>query len=333
MSSTIDAPVTLNNFSVSIRADTAQDGQAAVAAQHVKENGNHYVKLVDHTEYSLALHNNRDTRARAEVTIDNEHMGNWILHPHQRVHLERPIKAQRKFTFVADTSKAAASAGVVAGKKENGLVSIKFVPEKPRETQALWDSLCLNKSSGMRVGLFGGRAGTSRGSFGAFGSSRDAGNFESSNAGASRSVMQDNNIEDECVQDDCAPERENCSRVSFGAFGSAAPGAAAGFLFSKPAAASRGISTKESLSNARSGATILGAQSNQTYGTAPDVTDIDEPNVTTITLRLIAVDPPAPEPKYMHLSSLRGPVATQVPPPLPSSSSSSQRFETQPAYL
>jgi len=67
------------------------------------------------------------------------------------------------------------------------------------------------------------------------------------------------------------------------------------------------------LANARSGATILGAQSSQTFHTVSDITNEDTDLITTITVRLIVG---AGRAEYMSLSRLRPIMSTSVPPPI-----------------
>ena len=60
------------------------------------------------------------------------------------------------------------------------------------------------------------------------------------------------------------------------------------------------------------GATVLGNATGQQFQDVSSITDIDEPNVTTITVRLVAAlgyDP--------IWSASPAPVATPVPPPIP----------------
>lgn len=254
--------ITLGSFSLGISFNSFTK-----TAERITENGNHYFRLPNNSEYTLVLKNNRDVRCRAEVSIDGESVGNWILDPLATLRLERPVAVDRKFTFVDDKSKAAASVGVVAGKSENGLLQVKFVPEM---------APVMRSSRQLERGGTGSKK------------SKTKSVEYSDSRGASDHFFDecDDGGEEECDMEESSP-------------------------FAKSAASS--------ISESRSGATILGAQSSQKFRNVSDITNIDEANVATITVRLVVAPP---REKYMSLSSMnstvaaKGPLATSIPPPV-----------------
>jgi hypothetical protein len=99
-------------------------------SNHFVRNGYHYCSLPHKTEYKLKLNNNHSTQCDASVTIDDEFMGVWRIPAYNFITIERPVKVQRKFTFMKEDSSEARGAGIVQGSDSNGLVKVVFTPEK-----------------------------------------------------------------------------------------------------------------------------------------------------------------------------------------------------------
>lgn len=285
----IESPkmVSLNGFAARV---SRTSGTSALAPDPtlVTEGEHHYVQVADHSEYGILLRNTRAVRVRAEIRIDGESVGTWILSAHQTVTIERPVKEKRAFTFVADTSAAAKSAGVVAGASKNGLISVTFTPEKPQ--------------------VFRSRGGARVSKSCSFGGSRGGDLYLSETSGGSSSMRESRRSYNEsCVDDDSAEVID----MSFTLFDGAPDSPSAGSASAKPASA--GSAAPESLSKCKSGATVLGQTNNQVYHTVSDITDEDLENVATIHFRLVVAPPRA---EYLGLHTLNKPMSTSVPPPL-----------------
>jgi hypothetical protein len=279
-SSPAPSMVPLNGFAAGV-SRTSGTSASDPDPTLVTEGEHHYVQVTDHSEYGILLRNTRGVRSRAEIRIDGESVGTWILSAHQTVTIERPIKEKRAFTFVADTSAAAKSAGVVAGASQNGLVSVTFTPEKEQ--------------------LFHSRGGASATRFR---KESHGGDFSEASRDSSRRITNEKSML--CCQESCADD-DGAALADLVEAGSASMNSAS----AKPAAA--GSAARESLSKCKSGATVLGQTNNQAYHTVSDITDEDKENVTTIILRLI-VAPPRPE--FLGLHTLNKPISTSIPPPL-----------------
>src|SRR5690348_10484827 len=91
-----------------------------------------YIPLDNGSNYKIRLSNKHEYRCDAEVTIDGEDIGTFRLKPYQTSTIERPGDVAKKFTFYRETSGVAQRAGVTEGKEENGLIQVRFIPEKRR---------------------------------------------------------------------------------------------------------------------------------------------------------------------------------------------------------
>lgn len=99
-------------------------------AQYSCVDGGRYVTLPDRSEYSLRLRNLGPTEADVEVEIDGLDMGDWRVHAHSSILIDRPSHQARKFTFVSETGAIARETGNIPGKEENGLIRVTFRPGK-----------------------------------------------------------------------------------------------------------------------------------------------------------------------------------------------------------
>lgn len=100
-------------FTVDIVAPTAREFSIG---------GNNYVALPNMTQYSIAIHNNHHTRCDAEVHVNGEVVGQWVVQAHSSVTIDRPAGIARRFTFVDET-----------GGEMNGVVSVIFKPAKEKD--------------------------------------------------------------------------------------------------------------------------------------------------------------------------------------------------------
>lgn len=110
-----------NVFSIGIRAPNAR--------KFIRD-GHTYVALSNYSEYKIYISNEHYTRCDAEVHVDGETVGTWVIQPHSSVTIDRPANVAKKFTFVEETSDAARRTGAVVGSDLNGLVSVIFKPAK-----------------------------------------------------------------------------------------------------------------------------------------------------------------------------------------------------------
>lgn len=109
--------------------------------------GQHYICLNHGQKYRIAVRNDRGTRASVEIRIDGATVGKWVLGPHSRATIERPVDVPKKFTFYREDSGEAKSIGVEQGASENGLVECVFIAEheqiqplrRPTRYRGIWD--------------------------------------------------------------------------------------------------------------------------------------------------------------------------------------------------
>lgn len=111
-----------NGFGVKIITQRDQD--------KLQRGSYNYVALYNNSEYSLHLTNDRSTEAMAEVYIEGEKVGTWLIPAKESITVDRPVDVQRKFTFFRETDSRAISAGVTPGEEINGLIKVIFYPKK-----------------------------------------------------------------------------------------------------------------------------------------------------------------------------------------------------------
>lgn len=90
-----------------------------------------YVALDNNSEYKLRLTNDRSTDAMAEVHIEGEKIGVWLIPAQTNIVIDRPADVARKFTFLNERDSTAIAAGVIPGDTSNGLIKVVFYPKKP----------------------------------------------------------------------------------------------------------------------------------------------------------------------------------------------------------
>lgn len=96
----------------------------------ITRNGHKYYSLRHRETYKVVLYNDSDRRVNAELYIDGERMGKWRINSFSHITIERPTDVNRKFVFVKENSWEASMGDVQSGKSSNGLIEVKFIPEK-----------------------------------------------------------------------------------------------------------------------------------------------------------------------------------------------------------
>lgn len=94
--------------------------------------GERYIPLEDGAEYKIRMVNDSDRRVNAYVTIDANFVGSFRIDDRDDFIIERPgtDRGNKKFVFVKAKGFTARISGVDSQKEENGLISVRFVPEK-----------------------------------------------------------------------------------------------------------------------------------------------------------------------------------------------------------
>lgn len=114
--------VTLNEFGFTIVADDV--------THLTKNNGRfHYFSLPNLSDYKIKLVNNRETRSDAVVSVDGEKIGTWRVPAFSSITIQRPANVNRKLVFVKEDTYTAKYAGVTRNDPNNGLVTVVFKPE------------------------------------------------------------------------------------------------------------------------------------------------------------------------------------------------------------
>lgn len=98
---------------------------------------NFYVPLQHGSEYSIKMWNRASTRCDAKVSIDGQEVGTWRIPARESIKIERPSNISRKFTFYEEGSGESKQAGIISGGESNGLVSVRFIPEKYSEIKPM----------------------------------------------------------------------------------------------------------------------------------------------------------------------------------------------------
>lgn len=115
---------------------------------------NFYVPLPHGSEYSIKMWNRASTRCDAKVSIDGQDVGTWRIPAREYIKIERPSNISRKFTFYEEGTSESKQAGITSGGDSNGLVSVRFIPEKYREIIPMFFG-----DRDESIGMFGSRDG------------------------------------------------------------------------------------------------------------------------------------------------------------------------------
>jgi len=118
-----------NNFTLKIDVNPYGDDNAPYAP----ETPDGYVSMAHKQTYAIELTNYNSLSAEAEISIDGRMVGSYMLRKNSSFALEHPSKSNKKFTFLASNTPEAQTAqlGCIA-KDKLGVVSVKFIPEKPK---------------------------------------------------------------------------------------------------------------------------------------------------------------------------------------------------------
>jgi hypothetical protein len=258
--------VTTNDFSVNIIAPSANS---------FRKNGGDYCSLKHREEYKLKLSNNRNTKCDAEVFIDNETVGIWRIGSNDSIIIERPVKINRKFTFLKENSIEARQSGISSGLSYNGLVKIVFKPEVKR----FYDFSFLNYGSTDEP-------------YNSRGATYDIDNNISLFKNSGLNKYSKSKSTEQLF--DCANSADNCFND---------------VIYEKSPNILTSFSSAPTFS---SGATTLGDISHQEFNMLDTITDIDHANITTIHLRLVYSD--GGQKPYISLKDMNYQFSNPVPP-------------------
>lgn len=307
--STQSWPIALNGYSVNVVTKGIFGFTTFIPT--VERNGNTYYSLKHESEYSITMTNSNRTKCDASVFIDGENMGTWRVDPYSSITIDRPVSTARKFTFVKEKSSEAEMGGVSAGKSENGLVKVVFTPEDLQEyiRSTSFDRFANSRhidpnrvtgfgcpslntlDAGFGSTQFGAGSGALCGATNAGFGCATTTLFGATNAGFGGATTTNfGSIQNDCEQlqqQSGVFKRDNSSKRGgmFG-FGSAQP-----------------------TQKLKTGATVLGNESNQKFGNAKSISSYGPP--TTIHLRLVVAEPEPPRQKYV---SIKQPASNSVPP-------------------
>jgi hypothetical protein len=97
-----------------------------------------YVRMRHGEQYSLEIGNHSGDTVNLYVKIDGLSVGDFQIGPYKTAVLERPIGAQQRFTFFASGTSEAGTVGESSiDRADKGLVSVEFVPPRPRPLTTL----------------------------------------------------------------------------------------------------------------------------------------------------------------------------------------------------
>lgn len=126
-----------NGFRLDIKANNNYDDDKNII-ERVQKDGNIYFTLKNNTKYLIELTNKRSTRAQANVKIDGNLIGRFIIDPYNNIYIKRPVAEDRALIFVAENSHEGEIAGVISKRYENGIIEVEFLPEKEKENIAYY---------------------------------------------------------------------------------------------------------------------------------------------------------------------------------------------------
>ena len=121
---------------------------------------NGYVVMQHGQHYKVSMRNKTNKRCQASLTIDGKHIADYIINSYQTISIERPVDSIKKFTFYrTDVSyPTPAQTGIIAGKYQNGVIEVTFIPEKQFKTSPIVsycrDDMFMNTSLGARTHSF-----------------------------------------------------------------------------------------------------------------------------------------------------------------------------------
>lgn len=91
-----------------------------------------YVGAPSGKRFKIHLQNNKREKCDTTLKFEGKEMGKFRVDPYQTFVVERPSDEDKSFMVHAEQSATGKAAGVVAGKKENGVIEVHVVFEKPQ---------------------------------------------------------------------------------------------------------------------------------------------------------------------------------------------------------
>ena len=258
-----------NNFSVEVIAEGV--------AKFKKDDFN-YVSIKHKSNFKLKFTNNRDTPADAILTIEGVNNGTYRVPSHGSLTAERPSGAKKLFVALVEDTKESNSAGITTGDKDNGLITVKFVPEKDKYQKVR--NLCHTNIN---------NAITDKSSENCYTLSNEC-HIESTRTKCHLESARYEKYDECCESVEVSPKKSIFGRL------------ADAFKTNEPKV--------QSEVNYKGVGIALGGESSQTFIDVPLITDVDELNVTTIKIRLVS---PA-EPEYISVRKA-GNLANPKDPP------------------
>lgn len=96
---------------------------------------NRYVEMKHGTQYGVTMKNNTSKRCQASLSIDGEHIGDYIIDKYASITIHRPLHSHKQFTFYRSDSDCSFHSGIIPGRRQNGVVEVTFIPERNVYTQ------------------------------------------------------------------------------------------------------------------------------------------------------------------------------------------------------
>jgi hypothetical protein len=96
---------------------------------------NRYVEMKHGQQYGVTMRNNTSTSCQATLTIDGEHMGDFLIKGYSSITIDRPTHSHKKFTFYRTDSSSSFHTGIIPGRSYNGVVEVTFIPERNYQHQ------------------------------------------------------------------------------------------------------------------------------------------------------------------------------------------------------
>jgi len=97
------------------------------------ENGD--VEMAHGQIYSIKMENNRDTVAEGILKVEGKVIGSFLLYPHHKIEIERPVDLNKKFTFYK-LNRLDGSRYSPYSSRHNGLIEAIFTPTLPSTSRS-----------------------------------------------------------------------------------------------------------------------------------------------------------------------------------------------------
>jgi len=122
-----------NGFSMGIIANNLSvygDKSGEIPLEKIVYKNSHFYSLPENSEYKIKLGNNNFMRVDAHVWIDGIKIGVWRINPESSIIIDKTTKGNKKFILMKEGTQDAIVAGIRSGAFDNGLITVKFIPEK-----------------------------------------------------------------------------------------------------------------------------------------------------------------------------------------------------------